>query len=349
MPESDDGKSGKKKAKSFRPDTPAAEAARAVLDLRLEAVEDRIDEVGERGASEPRAVHQMRVATRRASAALRVFDSMLPDREVRRMRKRLRKIRRAGAEVRQCDVQTAMLGEVLGTAAGSMGEACAYAIGRISVERTFAMRAIKSIADRGGLRDLRRLRKATMGSLDDAHDDQCEGVTLEDLAQHVIPETLDGVRTSAHRDLTSMPNVHALRLAVKRLRYDLEILAPGALSANLDESMTTLTALQNRLGAINDLCELVDRLTAWVEDSDMQAMIPYRIAEGLNGLAAGQRDRLSSLHEALLSWRGLGALEQMVDEIAGAFAGDADAPDVEVRRVEPVAASSDDARSSARR
>src|SRR5262249_22855308 len=49
-------------------------------------------------------VHRLRVATRRAGAALRIFESCLPDKTFRRVRKQLRAMRRAAGEARDWDV-----------------------------------------------------------------------------------------------------------------------------------------------------------------------------------------------------------------------------------------------------
>ena len=59
------------------PDLPVVEAVRVVLEIRLRAVEDIVETIGS-GKSMPAArVHHLRVATRRADAALRVLISRL--------------------------------------------------------------------------------------------------------------------------------------------------------------------------------------------------------------------------------------------------------------------------------
>src|SRR5206468_5052202 len=49
-------------------------------------------------------VHRLRVATRRAGAALKIFQPCLPDKVFRRVRKQLRALRRAAGEARDWDV-----------------------------------------------------------------------------------------------------------------------------------------------------------------------------------------------------------------------------------------------------
>ncbi len=64
---------------NLAPETPAADAARRVLSVRLAAVAARIAPAVDRSAEDVEHVHQLRVATRRAAAALRIFAECLPD------------------------------------------------------------------------------------------------------------------------------------------------------------------------------------------------------------------------------------------------------------------------------
>ena len=58
--------------------TPVADAARRVLTLRLEGVRDCLGYALREPGRDPEFVHQLRVATRRASAALEIFAECLP-------------------------------------------------------------------------------------------------------------------------------------------------------------------------------------------------------------------------------------------------------------------------------
>ena len=303
-------------SKSFDAATPAVEAAGAILTLRLDSVEDRLEVAADRGEFEPRAVHQMRVATRRASAALRVFESLLTPRIVRRTRKGLRKIRRSGEATRRCDVHVAMLSETLGSASGPLAEACAFAIGRIASERRCSLRSILRLTERDALRNLRRARKSAVARLDEHGD----ALTLGELAARVLPASLDGLRAAAAEDLSKLESIHALRLAEKRLRYDLEILECASPSeATLAKPSAMLTNMQNRFGALNDLCELVDRISTWLDAPDMESLTPGRIAEGLRTLLDRESARLVTLHESIISTHGVGSVGALVDQISQAF------------------------------
>src|SRR5688572_10302173 len=81
----------------------AVEVAARSLATRLDAVRRYLKWSVERPA-EPEQIHQLRVWTRRADAALELYADLLPRRGVRKLRKRLRRIRKVAGRVRDCDV-----------------------------------------------------------------------------------------------------------------------------------------------------------------------------------------------------------------------------------------------------
>src|SRR5262245_42951131 len=88
----------------LRPDMHQAHAAREVLTARLEVVRHYLPRARTESEQDSEHVHQLRVATRRADAALRIFRSCLAGRTYRAARGRLRAIRRAAGAARDWDV-----------------------------------------------------------------------------------------------------------------------------------------------------------------------------------------------------------------------------------------------------
>src|SRR3954467_8752455 len=88
----------------LRPDTELAEAARKVLAVRLRVVREYLPRAMHRADEDPENVHQLRVGTRRADAACRIFRHCLPGRVCRAARARWRGIRRAAGVARDWDV-----------------------------------------------------------------------------------------------------------------------------------------------------------------------------------------------------------------------------------------------------
>src|SRR5437763_965344 len=86
------------------PDTPLGEAAREVLAVRLGVVAECLPPAVGGADGDPEHVHRLRVATRRAAAALRIFADCLPGKARKATRRRLRAVRRAAGEARDWDV-----------------------------------------------------------------------------------------------------------------------------------------------------------------------------------------------------------------------------------------------------
>src|SRR5258707_4887072 len=88
----------------LRPDTGLTEAARHVLFVRLQVVCDYLPRAMYEADHDPENVHQLRVGTRRAGAALRIFADCLPKRLYDKTRKSLRSLRRSAGAARDWDV-----------------------------------------------------------------------------------------------------------------------------------------------------------------------------------------------------------------------------------------------------
>src|SRR5205085_11051528 len=85
-------------------DTPLAEAAEHVLSVRLRAVGEALPKASQEADKDPEYVHQLRVATRRADAALNIFEACLPKKVQKAARKRLKRMRQAAGAARDWDV-----------------------------------------------------------------------------------------------------------------------------------------------------------------------------------------------------------------------------------------------------
>src|SRR5262245_10016158 len=91
--------------------TPLADAARHVLTVRLEVVRTYLPLALREPYKDPEHVHQLRVGTRRARAALDIFAPCLSSAVHKAAKKRLRVLRRAAGEARDWDVFLGQLSE----------------------------------------------------------------------------------------------------------------------------------------------------------------------------------------------------------------------------------------------
>ncbi len=86
------------------PETTVADAARRSLEPRLAVVAHALPLAAHLAEHDIEHVHRLRVATRRAAAALKLYRDWLPQKTKRWIKKRLRQIRRAAGEARDLDV-----------------------------------------------------------------------------------------------------------------------------------------------------------------------------------------------------------------------------------------------------
>ena len=239
-------------------DTPGVVAARRVLQRRLRPVRALLPlAAGPRGRTEPEHAHQLRVATRRAGAALILFRDYCRPAPVRRVRRLLREIRAAASAARRDDVHLRIVGEL---AAGAP-DVWKPVEAALTESRERAQRNLEAAADGDAQRRLRRAcRRLLDGAQPPAPDAAEPPYTLAQLAGRTLPALLEAV-CGEHADRPkSLEDLHALRIAGKKLRYALE-LTVGCFPASLREQQySRLVDFQDRLGAINDWCELAARL-----------------------------------------------------------------------------------------
>jgi len=217
-------------------------------------------EKGARRGADPEAVHQMRVQVRRLRAALALFAPVVrPPR--RAGRPRLRWLARTLGRVRDLDVVTALLEDrhlpqLEGVEAARLEDLLAA----LKERRWRAQRKLTASLERGryaklerALRDFaRRPRFVSRG--------REEAMAARHLTEVIHREAR---RLATHPGMTERRPVagdlHALRIAIKRLRYVLEFHAETCGIA-FDEERRLTRLLQDCLGEIHDH----DVLLAWL-------------------------------------------------------------------------------------
>ncbi|MEQ8860114.1 MAG: CHAD domain-containing protein [Pseudomonadales bacterium] len=198
-------------------------------------------------------VHQMRIATRKARAALRSFAPVLPADLANRVAPGLRWLARMLGAVRDLDVhlehldgyqarleshEQAALGRYRGHLESLHGEAHLALIGALDDAAYDAL-----IADYRAL-----LAGAVLPG-------NASSLRVADVAANSVVPLLERVQERGRAiDGGSPPeDLHRLRIDAKRLRYQLEFLH-GAFDGALDRPLKTLRKLQDRLGAHQDAC-----------------------------------------------------------------------------------------------
>lgn len=212
--------------------------------------------VGALLGDDPEYVHQMRVATRRLRAAMRMFAPVLPADFAEHLVPSLRELMTSLGRTRDLDV---LLSEIVGPVSAALADDPRIsALAGILTDRLYATRdETKAFLARPGYGKLMLLAASLLHGKDLAEpapltDPRC--ATLLDFAQRRLRKLQ--WRTHHLAGLARIddpPSLHALRIAIKRLRYALEFFGPLLPKRSFATAAKQLATLQDKLGQLNDL------------------------------------------------------------------------------------------------
>src|SRR5262249_22426813 len=200
--------------------TPVAAAARHVLTVRLEVVRDYLRLALHEADKDPEHVHQLRVGTRRARAALDIFGCCLPAKAYKAARKRLRSIRRVAGEARDWDVfltsLTQWCREQTGKRQPGLDGLVGYAVAR---RETAQVRLEEAGPDYPFSFD--RFLAETVAAVHKPHDSNLR--TLLDLARPLLTGLLKELDVAVGRNLGDYHPPHPGRIPGKRLGHAMAV------------------------------------------------------------------------------------------------------------------------------
>lgn len=215
---------------------------------------------------DPDAIHDMRVASRRLQQILDLTYPKPCPREVRRLRRSIRRSRRALGEVRNCDVLVGRVAGFLKRKRSARREAWTavqhYLLARRSASFLKAMRKLSKVNLAIFYVHMKecvaRIGSAPPPARHPHHDQSPAELPALGPFPERLAQALEGVWSGfeeqialSHRDPRG-PVIHGVRIAAKRLRYFLEVVhafdVPGSA-----EALTWLRRLQQHLGDWHDL------------------------------------------------------------------------------------------------
>ncbi|MFM8275123.1 MAG: CHAD domain-containing protein [Gemmata sp.] len=284
------------------PDAPVADAARAVLAERFAVVREFLPLAAGRAWEDPEFVHQLRVGTRRAGAALRAFAAALPPKPLVATKRALRAVRRAAGDARDWDVFLAALPGTKPLATAAAKPALDFLMGYACGQRATAQaRLVEAEAQRGakfGTLSAGLPGRARAPEGDDAP------ATFGALAGRQLGELLRALTDAAAANPAAPAQLHALRITAKRLRYAIEIFAPCFPPALRDTVYPAVERVQEVLGSVQDAHVGLARLAA-VRAHTGQALPKQlaRVKRGLDALGASLRARVPAGTKAFARWR----------------------------------------------
>lgn len=218
-------------------------------------------------------VHRARVATRRLRTALRAFTGVLPDKRCRMWKKPLRRLSRALGELRDTDVQLAVLDDLYRRAGP---RTIARGVDRVRLRlrqrRDEHLRTLRKLLrdekHTDALNDILRTidrarRKHNLPRVERRDQEQSPDPVpifngppdgpLPDIITSSVNSHLDAMLT--FEDVIDHPEqverLHEMRIAVKRLRYTLEMFDP-MLGNRAADALAAAREMQELLGEVHD-------------------------------------------------------------------------------------------------
>jgi CHAD domain-containing protein len=244
-------------------DEPAATVAQHAIRARLKTVWDWLPYAADQSNDDVEFVHQLRVSTRRAMAALHLFESFLPNGRSRWFRKQLKRLRETAGEARDLDVLTQRVSDVCQC---DPLTGCATLLDRIAQARRAAQPAIAKIYEKLQRRDYRRRLKRLTKQIH-WRCQQSGPPTYREAAQAGLRPLAVDFFAAAQGDFESILAMHEFRIAGKRLRYAMEVFAAAFDPTFRRELYPVVEELQMKLGHVNDHANNRDRCLAWLDES----------------------------------------------------------------------------------
>lgn len=251
-------------AVSARPDEAAGMVAARVVAARLRTVPRLLRAAAAaRGGSaeDDRAVHALRVATRRCRAALDAFEELLGGRRRGWFARRLRRVRRAAGEARDLDVLVERLGRP--GAGGRLPEGRRAALACLAEERRAARAPLRRLARRLAADDWERHVAALVATIRGRRSREPFGA----FARRGLARALERFQTAAREAApgrgAASPGaeaIHALRIRAKKTRYALEILGGPAPAEWRRRRLGWFERFQDTTGAHVDHLRAAERL-----------------------------------------------------------------------------------------
>jgi CHAD domain-containing protein len=235
-----------------------SDAARMSLEARLATVAYWLPLAARQIDDDVEKVHQLRVATRRALAAVKLYRDWLPREGSRWISRRLKKIRRAAGTARDLDVLAEWMRSELNGQAGGI-------LATVADERAATQPKIMAVADKCERKN--RFRRKMYGLLTAVRPrgkrQRTQDVSFHNWAETQLAQAADCFFAALPNQNSDLSALHQFRIRGKQLRYTLELLASAFGSELRGEQYPIVQELQEQLGRINDCVAADARLRRW--------------------------------------------------------------------------------------
>ena len=285
---------------------------------------------GVRQAEDRECVHRMRVASRRLRSVLPLFATCLSRQTCARWRKQLRRVTRALGAARDTDVQIVCVQQFVHHRASAEehggGERLLL---RLEQQRQALQGPVIKALERFAASQLaaemeERLKQ--IASQNASYAVEAPGRSVYRRTRQGILKRLNAFEAYAPYVLQPecVKELHAMRIAAKRLRYTMQALAP-LYPDELAEPVQAARLCQTKLGDIHDCDVWIDTLPRFLEEEQARTLAYFGSTTPFEPLKGGilalynnrQQQRVLYYQEFVMLW------DQLQAQGAGASAPDA--------------------------
>lgn len=289
------------KSPGVRSDDRMSEAGRKVLRFHFRRMLRY--EKGTRQGDDIEQLHDMRVATRRMRAAMRIFEPFYDDDTVKPIMRGLRRTGRALGQVRDLDVLLNKLHSYTkklppDERAGLDGLRAAW-----EVQREVARRAMLAHLDSNRFNEFKKTCEVFVKTPDLGALSVKRHEPVRILVGHVVPSTVwrsyETVRSYEWvLERAPMTVLHQLRIEIKGLRYLLEFFRE-VLGPEAELAIATLTNAQDALGDLHDADVALHLLSDYLRETTGLPLLRARVQPDVVGVVRyleHQEDQIQRLH-----------------------------------------------------
>jgi len=272
------------------PETPAWETAQAALGERLEAVRKILPLAAHHHQEDVEHVHQLRVACRRADAALGAFAPLMTSKP-KSLKKWLRRIRKAAGPARDADVLLERFRQESET-----DLAMEFGLARLARHREHVQQELVEVERAIASGKFERSITRSLEALQPKQEGDAEVSFAEYATESLHQASLPFVMNAGSLD-SSITRLHELRIAGKNLRYSIEIFHAAFPEELKTEIYPLLVEVQSRLGQLNDHATAQKLFQQW-----LWSMPPDERAAQLARRIIAEHEATLQIRDEFLEW-----------------------------------------------
>lgn len=265
-----------KNIKGLDPAMRADEAARVVLSARLDAVRMLLPLAAHEWQEDVEHVHQLRVATRRASSAMAAFDACLDSKRAKKVGSLLKRLRKSAGAARDADVHAHLFDGLFDQVSAEEQAAIKRVQAQLMAERAEAQPRLVKVAKDIPIEKLDKRFSKLLDSI--GTQDDMPGA-LSELAGESLAPHGTAVRAAAAGRPWTIARMHEVRIECKKLRYACEVFTCCLDEGTAVEFKREFVPLLDALGDLNDSDNMVARLRSSEQGAGTEALLARLEAE----------------------------------------------------------------------